>query len=333
MIVDVHAHVVPQALVAQVRAGQWTDGLALQESDGRVTLLVEGRSRGAIEPGLLDTQRRLAAMDAAGIDVQILSSWVGAILHQASADLAIGWARAFNDALADLIAEHPTRFLGLGQVALQAPVAAVDELRRIMRDPRFVGAEVTTRVGDRDLDDPALDPFWEAASAMRCLVLLHPDRALSGRLTSKYSMSNTIGNPVETTIAAMSLISGGVLDRHPGLTVCLVHGGGTLPYQLGRIGHAHHVKPESVGSMTAPPSAYLRRFHCDTVTHSPEVLAFLRGLVGSDRLVLGSDHPFVMGVADPVGELDKGLTWSAADRARVLGGNVESLLTDLRRPE
>ena len=306
--------------------------MELQESDGRVTLLVEGRSRGPIEPGLLDTRRRLAAMDAAGVDVQILSSWVGAILHGASADLAIGWAMAFNDALADLIAEHPTRFLGLGQVALQAPGAAVDELRRIMRDPRFVGVEVTTRVGDRDLDDPALDPFWEAASEMRCLVLLHPDRALSGRLDSKYARTNTIGNPVETTIAAMSLISGGVLDRNLGLTVCLVHGGGTLPYQLGRIGHAHHVNPGSVGSMHAPPSAYLRRFHFDTVTHSPDVLAFLRDLVGSDRLVLGSDHPFAMGVADPVGELDKGLTWSAPDRALVLGGNVERILADLRRP-
>jgi aminocarboxymuconate-semialdehyde decarboxylase len=332
VIFDVHAHVVPQALVAQVRAGQWTDGLALQESDGRLTLLVEGRARGAIEPDLFDTNRRLAAMDAAGVDVQILSSWVGAMLHGASADLAIGWAKAFNDALADLVAEHPARFLGLGQVALQAPDAAVVELRRIMRDPRFVGAEVTTRVGDRDLDDAALDPFWAAASEMRCLVLLHPDRALSGRLASKYLMSNTIGNPVETTIAAMSLISGGVLDRHPGLTVCLVHGGGTLPYQLGRIEHAHHVKPGSVGSMPAPPSAYLRRFHFDTVTHSPGVLAFLRDLVGSDRLVLGSDHPFVMGVADPVAELDKGLTWTAADRALVLGGNVERLLSDLRRP-
>ena len=332
MIVDVHAHVVPPALVEQVRAGQWTDGLELQESDGRVTLVVEGRPRGAIEPGLLDTERRLAAMDAAGVEVQILSSWVGAILHGSSADLAIGWAMAFNDALADLIAEHPTRFLGLGQVALQAPGAAVDELRRIMRDPRFVGAEVTTRVGDRDLDDPALDPFFQAASEMRCLVLLHPDRALSGRLTSKYARTNTIGNPVETTIAAMSLISGGVLDRNPDLTVCLVHGGGTLPYQLGRIEHAHHVNPGSVGSMTAPPSAYLRRFHFDTVTHSPEVLAFLRDLVGSDRLVLGSDHPFAMGVADPVRKLDKGLTWSGPDRALVLGGNVERILADVRRP-
>jgi aminocarboxymuconate-semialdehyde decarboxylase len=333
VIVDVHAHVLPPALIEQVRAGRWADGLALQETDGRVTLLVEGRSRGAIDGGLLDTQQRLRAMDAAGIDVELLSSWVGAILHGASPDLAIPWARAFNDALADLIVQHPRRFLGLGQVALQAPGAAVDELRRIMRNPRFAGVEITTRVGDRDLDDPALDPFWEAASTMRSLVLLHPDRALSGRLTPKYAMTNTIGNPVETTIAAISLICGGVLDRHPGLTVCLVHGGGTLPYQLGRIGHAHHVNPGSVGSLPAPPGTYLRRFHFDTVTHSADVLAFLRDLVGSDRLVLGSDYPFAMGYAHPVGELEKGLTWSAADRARVLGGNVERLLADLRRPK
>jgi aminocarboxymuconate-semialdehyde decarboxylase len=332
VIADVHAHILPPALLEQVRAGRWADGLALQERDGRATLLVEGRSRGAVEPGLLDTQRRLAAMDAAGIEVQILSSWVGAILHRASVDLAVRWARAFNDALADLIATHPLRFLGLGQVALQNPGAAAAELRRIMRDPSFVGVEITTRVGEHDLDEPALDAFWEAASQIRCLVLIHPDRALSGRLTPKYAMSNTIGNPVETTIAAMSLISGGVLDRHPGLSVCLVHGGGTLPYQIGRIGHAHLVAPGSIGSMPAPPHTYLRRFHFDTLTHSPEVLAFLRGLVGSDRLVLGSDHPFAMGVADPAGELDKGLTWSAADRERVLGGNVERLLADLRRP-
>jgi aminocarboxymuconate-semialdehyde decarboxylase len=178
--------------------------------------------------------------------------------------LAIPWARAFNDALADLIVQYPRRFLGLGQVALQAPGAAVDELLRIMRDPGFAGVEITTRVGDRNLDE------------------------------------------VETTIAAISLICGGVLDRHPGLNVCLVHGGGTLPYQIGRIGHAHHVNPGSVGSLPAPPGTYLRRFHFDTVTHSAEVLAFLRDLVGSDRLVLGSDYPFAMGCADPVGELDKG---------------------------
>ena len=217
-------------------------------------------------------------------------------------------------------------------MALQAPTGAADELRRIMADPRFVGIEVTTRVGQVDLGHPSFEPVWAAAADTGALVLVHPDKALAGRLGPGHALANGVGNPVETTIAATSLICAGVLDRHPGLQVCLVHGGGTFPFQVGRLDQAHATGAPELGDLPQPPSAYARRFLYDMVVHALPGLRYVVETVGADRVVLGSDHPFVMGLADPVGHLAALGGLSDTDRDRVQGATLVDLLPQLRGP-
>jgi aminocarboxymuconate-semialdehyde decarboxylase len=332
VIVDAHAHIVPPGVEDAVRSGAWTGVIDLRDVDGREVFFVGGEARSPFPANLVSVERRISIMDSQGVDVQLVSSWVGSVVDDLPPEVAIPWAQAFNDALIDVSRASGDRLLALAQVPMQSSSAAVAELERVMADPHVVGVEIKTMIDGADLDDPLFEDFWAAAAKMRCLVLIHPDRALSGRLSDRHFMSNTVGNPAESTIAAVSLICGGVLERHPGLRICLVHGGGTLPYQIGRLDHAHRELHSKVGGLPELPSAYARRLYYDTVTHSPEMLRFLLEFVGADHVVLGSDYPFEMGESDPLGLLDSVQGLDPRDRMRIAGANVERLISQIARP-
>ena len=298
---DVHAHIVPPALAAAIRSDGSQVGIELAGADDAPVLLVGEVSRGRVHAGLLDVEARLRAMDVAGVDIQLLSAWVGLMAYGLPTEPGVRWSRLFNETLAELVGSHPGRFLGLALAPLQAPIEAAGELRRAVTELDLVGVEITTTVNGSELDDERLEPFWSAANDLRCLVLVHPDRALPGRTKPRHRLANTVGNAAETTVAAVSLACGGVLERHPDLRICLVHGGGYVPYQVGRLDHAYAATPEQVaGQLPHPPSHYLRRLYYDTVTHSPAALRFLIDFAGSDHVVLGSDYPFEMADRTPL---------------------------------
>jgi aminocarboxymuconate-semialdehyde decarboxylase len=145
-------------------------------------------------------------------------------------------------------------------------------------------------------------------------------------------LNNFVGNAAESTIAAAHLVFGGVLERHPDLRICLVHGGGYAPYQAGRMDHGYVAEPRLVDKrLSRPPSDYLRRLYYDTVTHSPAVLRFLLDFAGAEHVVLGSDYPFEMGTADPVGSLGEVPGLHEQERRLILEGNLHRLLADVRR--
>ena len=200
---------------------------------------------------------------------------------------------------------------------LQAPEAAAAELRHAVVELGMDGVEIATTVDGRDLDDPDLEPFWAAAEELRCLVLIHPYASLAGRGVSRYFLNNLVGNPAESTVALAHLVFGGVLERHPGLRVCMVHGGGFAPYQLGRWDHGFDRNARgAAANLTRPPSDWVRGVFHDTVLHSPASLRFLLDVVGADHVVLGSDYPFEMGDLDPVTTLDRVPGLTADERRR-----------------
>jgi aminocarboxymuconate-semialdehyde decarboxylase len=177
-------------------------------------------------------------------------------------------------------------------VPLADPPAAVAELRRAARELGMVGVLTGTSAGERMLDDPGLDPFFGAAAEEGLPVLLHPYLSMAGRPAAgleRFHLANAVGNPHETFLAAARLIDGGVLDRHPDLKVVLVHGGGSLPYQVGRLAHAR-----SAGGRRESPDSYLERLLFDTVLFDPRAFDFLVSLVGPERVAFGSDRPFEM---------------------------------------
>lgn len=315
--VDVHAHGVPPALLEELARddGRWGPGLADRK----------------VRPGLLDLDDRVATMDRTGVDVQLVSPWMDLAATSLPADVATNavadFARISNDAMADWIRPHDARFLGLANLPLQDPDAAAVELRRAVEDLGMVGAEIATRPGGRELDDEAFDVVWRTAADLDCLVLVHPHRSLAGREVTRHFLGNLVGNPAESTVAIGHLIFGGVVEKHPGVRFCLVHGGGFAPYQVGRWDHAfEHNARGAAERLRRRPSELLAGMWFDTVLHGTDALAHLLAVVGERQVVLGSDHPFEMGDPDPCGTVRAVPGIADATVDAVLGGNVRALL-------
>lgn len=331
MAYDVHAHCIPPMVLDALDAQEHDLGVEIATIDDRRRLVIGGTpAHMPLHPGLSDLDARLAAMNAAGVDVQLLSSWIDLTAYALPVAQGARLARLFNESVAAMVAATPRRFRGLCTVPLQAPERAAEELRHAVTRLGMVGVEIGTTVDGRELDDRDLDPFWAAAADLRCLVLLHPLQALAGRGVRRHFLSNMIGNPAETTIAVGHLVFGGVLERFPDLRICAVHGGGFVPYQAGRMGRGYVGRPDlTATALTEPPRASLARLYFDTVLHDPMALDALVAFAGADRVLLGSDYPFEMGDPDPVTTVSTipGLDDDA--RERIVRGNVERLIGEL----
>ncbi|MFI6350103.1 amidohydrolase family protein [Streptomyces sp. NPDC050560] len=330
--VDTHAHVIPPALVDAMRAGTAPDGIRLEEqADGSTWVVHRQGYRYPLLDAFHDVPARIATMERQGIDAALLSVAPPLFLYWIEAEAAADAARTLNDTLAGMVAEAPERFAGLATLPLQDPAASVVELRRAVRELGLRGAQIGPHAEGVQLDDPSLRPVLAAAEELRVPLVVHPYYvgATPGPLDDFY-LTNLQGNPWQTAVCASRLILSGTLDALPDLDVVLVHGGGHLPYQLGRLDHGHAVRPEARGCKLKP-SEYARRFHYDTLTHSPEATAFLIRQVGADRVVLGTDTPFDMG-GGGLGDQLAGVTLSDGELAEVAHAAATRLVGPVGRP-
>jgi aminocarboxymuconate-semialdehyde decarboxylase len=265
-------------------------------------------------------------MDRMGIDRQALSPPPVMFCYWAEARANEAFARLQNENVAAIVGRHPQRFVGMATVPLQDVDLAVKELRHCRERLGLRAVEIGSCPGGRDFDEPALFPFFEAAAALDMAVFVHPANPLVGqeRLT-KYYFPLIVGNPLETALAASKLIYGGVLERLPGLRVCFAHGGGAFPFTLARLDHGWKVRPEGPAAIPRPPREYARLLYFDSLTLSAENLRFLVDRFGADRIVIGSDYPFDMGSADPVGAVgEAGLP--ATERQKIEGDSARRFL-------
>ena len=330
--VDVHAHALQPAvmgLVADEPGHREQQELDLR-SFGAESAAVNQAQLGRIGPLLVDPELRLAAMDDAEVDRQLVSPMP---LYHAWAEPALAEriTRLTNEGVAGLVAGHPGRLSGLGTVPLQHPELAVTELEHAVGELGLAGVQIGTAYAGRELADDAYADFWAAAEAQEAVVFVHPWGCSLGARLDRYYLSNTVGNPVETTVALSHLIFSGLLDRHPGLRIVAAHGGGYLPTYLGRSDHAWSVRPEA-RRCAQPPSAYLRRIWFDSLVYTPHALRQLVDAVGAEQVVLGSDYPFDMGVTDPVQRLRAAGLPAAAETA-IRAGNARTLLPELARTD
>ncbi len=323
-VVDIHAHFVPEGYLRLIEAEGQAHGLSLRPGHDGPFIMIGPVPIGPITPAYHDLGRRLRAMDAQGVTLHALSL-MPPMVYWADADLGLRLARTVNDAIAEAVRAHPDRLVGLATLPLQAPEAAVAEASRAVTQLGLRGVYLGTNVRGMDLDDPSLTPVFARIAELDAPVFLHPLNVLGGGRVGAYYLHNLLGNPFDTAVAAARLVFGGVLDRFPSLRVCLPHAGGAFPYLVGRLDQGYRVRPEC-RHLARPPSAYLEHFLFDTITHSPDALRYLIGLVGADRVMLGSDYCFDMGYEDPVGALKAVEPLSSDDRARILGGNALKLL-------
>lgn len=324
MIVDCHCHVIPPAMLTGAVPADWRP--ECERVDGGMAVSLQGRRITSVTGEFCDVGVMLEQAAAAGVTHLLLSPWI--LLVPVLADPATGGGvcRVLNESLAQAAAGHAGRVYALGAVPLQDPDACVAELDYLMGLPGMRGVEVPASVAGRYLGDTFFEPFWAAAARTGAVVLLHPTtRGLGVPALDGHYLWNAIGNPLETTIAAAQLVLSGILDRHPGLTVLLAHGGGALPALRGRLRRAAAVRPEARASSDADIDATIRRLYFDSLTHDPAVLAELVAFAGAGHVVLGSDRPFDMGSDQPADEI-RSLGLDADAERQVLGGTAAALL-------
>lgn len=332
MIIDPHAHILPVSFIEDVRAGKFGPDLFIEQGKKWELLMtrnyVFGRERMHRNPlpsEVYDIELRLKDMEATGVDRQILSVVPPCMYYGLDAGLSKEIAASFNDSLAGLARTYPERFSCMATAPLQDPPAAAKELDRAAT-LGHIGVQIGSNVVGRNLDDPALDPFWEKAVSLNFPVLIHPIDVLGldDRLKDYY-LQNLIGNPLDTTIAVASLIFGGVLDRFPTLTFLLSHMGGYTPWIRGRWQHGYHERDEPKSKGAQPSDAYLGKFYYDTIIHNADCLEFAAKTLGADRLFFGTDYPFDMGYAGGAKETPGLSRLPAADQEKILSGNMRAL--------
>jgi aminocarboxymuconate-semialdehyde decarboxylase len=270
--IDVHAHcVIPEAYAL---LGRRVD---------------DHRGPGIGEVG----ERRIREMDAQGIDMEALS--INPAWYRAERDLVTRVIKIQNERLAEFCAKYPDRFVAFASVALQFPDLAVQQLVDGVKKLGLRGAAVGASVADDEFSDPKFHPFWAKAEELGVLIFIHPQSTpdLARRFKGNGWLANTIGNPLDTTIALSHLIFEGTLDRFPGLKICSAHGGGYLPSYAPRSDNSLRVAPDmDTGiKLKKKPTEYLRQMYYDTLVFTSEALRHLAAEVGSNRLVIGTDHP------------------------------------------
>jgi predicted TIM-barrel fold metal-dependent hydrolase len=324
-VIDIHGHLlVPEAnALADGHQCEAADAAAERASFGAASIAANQAQIRRVWPQLTSVERRLADLDAIGVDVQVVSPMP---MHRywAGPELAVTLTTVTNEAVAAHCAGGAGRLYGLGTLPLQHPGLAVRELERAMTELGLKGVSVSTNVDGRELADPAFDPVWEAAAGLGAVVFVHPWGCSLGTRLGAHFLGNTFGQPAETALALSHLVFAGTLDRHPGLRLLAAHGGGFLPTYIGRSDHAWSQRPDARGC-AGPPSSYLRRIWYDALVYTPQALRHLVEVAGADKVVLGTDYPFDMGVTDPV-ERAAAAALPAADLTAILSGNAAALL-------
>ncbi len=326
---DIHAHHVGQPLVDHIQAeGAAHDIKIVKSEDGATRIAVGGRLTGMpLIPPLNDAGARLKWMDEAGIDVQLLAGWMDLAGYHLPTASAQWLARAQNETLAAMVAAHPDRYAAAAMVPLQDATAAAMELRYAVQQLGHRAVQIGARVEEEGLDAPQFDAFWAAAQELNVPVIIHPaDLAVPPRMRRLF-LHILVGNPSETTFAAAALLLGGVFDRFPKLRVLLVHGGGCVPYQFGRIDRGRITAPPLArGAVKNPLGQYANNLYYDTVLHDDAAFQYLIARVGSGQVALGSDYPFPLRDPDPVKFINKNNELSDKQRRAVCWDTGAALL-------
>ena len=332
LVIDTHAHIVPEEFVEDVRAGKFGTALSIERGPKwemfvtRSAVLSEERvHRNPLPRETYDVGLRLRHMDATGVERQILSVVPPCFYYNLDAGLTGEIAATFNDYCAELAKEMPERFSCMATVPLQDPEAAVEELERSVK-MGHIGVEIGSNVGGKNLDDRSLGVFWEKVVTVDVPVFIHPIDVMGAQDRLKdYYLRNLIGNPLDTTVAVACLIFGGVMDRFPGLKILLAHMGGFIPWIRGRWQHGYGEREEPKVNDARPPETYIGKYYYDSVIHNGDCLEFGVKTLGADHILYGTDYPFDMGDLGPARGIQGLSRLSTVDREKILVGNARKL--------
>ena len=315
--IDIHAHISPEGYIRALEQGEDWYGITagagwFHESIPRTTWTPE---------------QRLTDMDSLGVDVHVLSTNAIFYLYEQDANRVAAMDRECNDYVSQLTKDHPDRFAGLAALPMQDVAASATELERAMTQLGLKGAMIDDSVNGKTYDDPEFYPLWEVAEQTGAVILIHQGmQTVVGDRLNRYHLPNTIGNLVERAITYSSFVFGGVMDKYPGLRICLSHGGGYTCFGAGRMDRGWQVRSEARVNINKPPSTYLNRFWYDCLTHSEPGLRMLIDSVGIDKVLFGTDWPFDMQIDWPVSWVLGLESLTHEEKEAILYKNLENLL-------
>jgi len=311
---DIHAHLMPRCMLEPLSRGESWHGLTPDQGWFRSPAFT------------WNTAERLADMDSLGVDMHVVSTFVG-YTEFGNVAQATAACRETNDEVAQMTKDYPDRFAGLATLPMQDIRAAIGELERSVTRLGLKGTMINDTINGRSFEEPELLPFWQEAERMGALILVHQGGpTLVEQRSDRYHLPNTIGNLVDRAVTFASLVLGGVMDKCPDLKVCLCHGGGYTCFGAGRMDRGWQTRSEASITSQQPPSTYLNKFYYDCLTHSEAALRFLIDSVGADRVVFGTDWPADMAIDWPVSWILSLESLTQEEKDMILWKNLEKLL-------
>ncbi|HXF67416.1 MAG TPA: amidohydrolase family protein [Burkholderiales bacterium] len=302
--IDLHNHVLPEPVLAAMEADPGPYRAEVRREGAR-RYIVRGSNRFEITPEFYDADAKVEIMERKGVRISAISPAPQSFCYWLDEAQAARHARLVNDGIAQMVAKRPDRLRGMATLPMRHPEAAVAELERAVKELGFKAVEIATAIDGEELAHPRFRPVLRRAQELEVTVFTHPNTmgTAAGRLDCYY-LINLIGNPLDTTIMVAKLMFSGALDELKDLKILLAHGGGFVPYQIGRFQHGHTVRPDTSADTKSKPLDLFKRFYYDALTHHPQALRHLIDMVGSDHVVIGTDSPFDMGEERPLERLN-----------------------------
>ncbi len=322
---DLHNHVIPEPVVQAIRRSPERYGTRIEEKDGKRYFDSHGRMTELL-PEFCNIEAKIAWMDRAGMDVSVISVGPPIYFYWLKPEAGVEIARIANDGIAQMVAQHPDRLRGMAHLPMQDPDAAIAELERVAKEHKFKAVELATSIEGTPLADMKFRKVLKAIEKLGLFVFTHPYQCLAQGGMDTFYLRNFIGFPLDTTMMVAHLMFSGALDELKKLRILCAHGGGYVPYQIGRFAHGHRVRPEPKVNHPSPPRKLFKRFYFDALTHDPQAARHLINIAGADRVVIGTDHPFDMGPVDPLGSIDSIPKLTATEREWLCSKTAKRLL-------
>jgi aminocarboxymuconate-semialdehyde decarboxylase len=327
MNIDIHSHLLPESFIEKVKKDSQRYNIKVENRNG-VDFFVHAEGFAyPLQPNFFDKDAMLKDMQKHRIDLSVLSAPPTIFYYWSDAQTALDVCQTYNDAVSEFVRADPNHFQGMAILPMQDVDASIRELERCYYELGLKAIEVGSHMEGIQFSDERFIPFFKKVHELDMLVFFHPyyigDK---GNGLESYYLTNLLGNPIDTTVAASSIVFSGLLQKFPNLKLFFAHGGGFLPFQKGRLDHGHKVRQESKVSLATPPTQDIQKLIFDTITFDPNILKFLIDTQGDENIVLGSDFPFDMADPDPVSSVERVPGLTSSQRKNILGRNAARLL-------
>tara|TARA_R110002072_G_scaffold64203_3_gene159434 strand:- start:47399 stop:48415 length:1017 start_codon:yes stop_codon:yes gene_type:complete len=322
--IDSHNHILPHT-VPNFKEKFGTGGFIQLNHlpDGKADMVRDdGKFFRKVEPNCFSPEHRLEEMEQFNVDVQVLSTVPVMFSEWAKPEQTQVVNRFLNEDIANTVAKYPKKFVGLATVPLNDPELGIKELHYAMTDLGHKGVQLGSHYGNLNLNDKSLFEFYAEAEKLGAAILVHPWDMMGKETMPDYWLPWLVGMPAETSRAICNMIFGGVFEKFPKLKVCFAHGGGSFPATIGRIQHGFNVRPDLCAiDNPIDPKSYLGKFYIDSITHDETMLKYCCDLLGTNRIMLGTDYPFPLGELEPGKLIENHPEFSKEEKERLLGGS------------